>query len=259
VHGEGIDLDLTGEGVRPETVDATTSLGLAVALLEAVIAVGSYEDTSDEAPFYIAMTEMKAASVHLAFQPVATHGGAQALAAFQHAAKRLPIYLRGHERVPRELVKPLDRLRSAARAMPPNIKAAARILDETITFAELVTPDASLITSAETLRALVMRAGGKRPRVQLRTVGQKPFTADISKELIASDDFHVYREAEVTGIFQRDPRAIGSPIVSGEVTSVRFLEKVDRVAAFDAWYEAAGRPWQGVTDIEEELRRRGPH
>lgn len=31
--------------------------------------------------------------------------------------------------------------------------------------------------------------------------------------------------------------------------------RIDRVAVFDAWYEAAGRPWRGVKDIEAELRR----
>jgi len=31
--------------------------------------------------------------------------------------------------------------------------------------------------------------------------------------------------------------------------------KVDRVAAFDQWNEAAGRPWKGVQDIETELVR----
>ena len=28
-----------------------------------------------------------------------------------------------------------------------------------------------------------------------------------------------------------------------------------RVAIFDAWNEACGRPWRGVVDIEKELRR----
>jgi hypothetical protein len=263
VANDGINLDLTGENVRPETLDARVSLGLAVALLEAVIAVGGYEDASGEAPFFLAMTEMNAASVHLAFKPAATHErlvGAPAFAAFQHAAKRLPVYLRGHERVPKELVKPIDRLRQAARAMPEHVDVNARFLDQTVSLSELVTPEVRLITSAETLRAFIIRAGGGRPRVQLRIAEQKStFTANIAKELVASDEFHVYREAEVAGIFQRDPRAIGSPIVFGEVTHVRFMEKLDRVAAFDRWNEATGRPWKGVEDVEEELRRRGPH
>lgn len=29
----------------------------------------------------------------------------------------------------------------------------------------------------------------------------------------------------------------------------------DAVAAWDAWYEACGRPWDGVVDIERELGR----
>jgi hypothetical protein len=257
VTGDGIHLDLTGDNVRPETLDARASLSLAVALLEAVIAVGEHECASGEAPFVIAMTKMEAASVHLAFEPVPRLD--DGYAAFQYAAKRLPVYLRGHEHVPRELTKPLDRLRHAARALPSNVQASVRILDQTVSLAELQAPEVPLITSAETLRAVIMRAGGSKPRVQLRMTGQRSFTADISKDLVASDDFHVYREAEITGIFHRDPRAIGAPIVSGEVTAVRFLEKVDPVAAFDAWYEAAGRPWRGVQDIEEELRRRrGP-
>jgi hypothetical protein len=41
---------------------------------------------------------------------------------------------------------------------------------------------------------------------------------------------------------------------NGERRLVRVPE-VDRVAVFDAWYEAAGRPWRGVKDIEAELRR----
>ncbi len=257
---DGIDLDLTGENVRPETLDARSSLGLAVALLEAVIAIGEYEDTSGEAPFFLAMTEMRAASVHLAFKPTPRHEPvAHAFQAFQRAAKRLPAYLRDRERVPRELVKSLDRLRQAARSLPANVNARARFLGETILLSELVIPETQLVTSAETLRVFIIRAGGNRPRVQLRVPEQKTnFTANISKELIESDDFHVYREAEVVGIFERDPRAIGAPIVSGVVTDVRFTKKVDRVAAFDQWNEATGRPWKGVRDIEEALRRRGP-
>lgn len=45
---------------------------------------------------------------------------------------------------------------------------------------------------------------------------------------------------------------------NGERRLVRVPEaapRVDRVAVFDAWYEAAGRPWRDVKDIEAELRR----
>lgn len=257
-----ISLDLTGEGVHPRTVDARASLGLAVALLEAVIAVGQYEDATGEAPFFLALTAMKDASVHLAFAPAPKYddNATRAHAAFHNAAKRLPVYLRGHERVPKELAKQIERLRNAAKGMPANVNASVRLIDDTVSLSDLQAEDVRLITSAETLRAFIVRAGGEtRPRVQLRIPSQKTFTADISKKLVASDDFHVLREAQVSGLFQRDPRAIGSPIVSGEVTDVRFMEKVDRVAAFDQWNEATGPPWKGITDIEEELRRRGSH
>lgn len=42
---------------------------------------------------------------------------------------------------------------------------------------------------------------------------------------------------------------------NGERLLVRVPERIDRVAVFDAWYQAAGRPWRGVKDIEAELRR----
>jgi hypothetical protein len=256
VDDEGIDVDLDGEGVRPETVDARASLGLALALLEALAAVGAHEQEAKQAPFVIALTEMRAASIHLAFQPV--EGETQARAAYLQAAKRLPVYLRGQEPVPKELAKPLDHLRSAARSLPENVRAEARLVDDVLSFEELTAPAPPFITVAQTIRAAVLRAGGKRPRVQLRVTGQKPFTVDIPRNLIDSDEFHVYREAEVTGRFLRDPRTIGSPFVAGLITNIRFLDKTDRVAAFDAWNEKAGRPWRGVTDIEKELRRRGP-
>jgi hypothetical protein len=108
--------------------------------------------------------------------------------------------------------------------MPPQVRASVRIQNEVVARSEAVTPEVPLITTAETLRATIVRAGGNRPRVQLRMTGQhKPFSADLSKELIAADDFHVYRDAEVTGIFRRDPQAIGMPIVSGVIHGVRFL------------------------------------
>jgi len=253
-------LDLDGPDVRPETLDAQASLALAMALLDALLAVSKYEQTSEDAPFFLTLTEMKGASVHFAFNPVAkvTHGNAGP-DAFRLAAKRLPGYLSSRGAIPKLLSRPMDRLRQATRGLPSHVVARARMNGETIILTDVArTPEVSLVTTSETVRALIERAGGQKPRVTLRMPSQKSsFTADIPRALLESNDFHIYRLADVSGIFQRDPMAVGSPIVSGQVTAITMAATVDKVAAFDAWYAAAGRPWKDVADVEEELRRRG--
>ncbi len=254
-----LHLDLDGQNVRPETLDAHASLALAMALLDAMLAIGEYEEVTEEAPFFLALTEMKGASIHFAFRAVAkVEYGNRGLEAFGQAAERLPVYLRSQRTVPRRLAKPMERLRQATRNLPGNVVARARFDGEALVLSEILRgPEVPLITSAETLRAFIVRAGGQRPRVQLRLKGQKSFTANIPRPLIEANDFHIYREADVTGVFSRDPTAIGTPVVSGQISDIRLAASVDRVEAFDHWYEAAGRPWKDVTDIEEELRRRG--
>lgn len=39
--------------------------------------------------------------------------------------------------------------------------------------------------------------------------------------------------------------------------ALRVFDTGDLVAAFDRWYEEAGRPWQDVADIERGLGRGG--
>ncbi len=255
-----LHLDLDGQNVLPATLDAHASLALAMALVEAMLAIGEYEEATDEPPFFLTLTEMRGESVHFAFKPVPNaEYGKRGLQAFRQAAKRLPVYLRSHESVPKRLSKPLERLRQATRSLPGHVVARAQLGGETLVLSEIVrSPEKPLITSAETLRAFILRAGGRKPRVQLRMKDQKgTFTADISRSLVEANDFHIYREADVTGVFDRDPAAIGSPIVSGQITDIRLVSPLDRVAAFDRWYATAGSPWKGVSDIEDELRQRG--
>jgi hypothetical protein len=255
-----LDLDLEGPDVRPETVDARASLGLALALVDALEAIARYEETVEETPFFVTLTAMRGASVHFAFNPVARiEYGQRGLDAFKAAAKRLPVYVRAQGAVPKRLTPQLDKLRLATRNLPSHVVATARIGSDAVVLSELVRmSSAPLLKSAETFRAFILRAGGVHPRVSLRFRAQpKPVTVDVNKALLESQDFKLYREADVTGVFNRDPNSVGMPIVSGHVTELRRADKVDPVDAFDAWYEAAGRPWTGVVDIEAELRNRG--
>jgi len=258
-----LHLDLEGENVSPRTLDAHASLALATALLDAMLAIGQYEGGTEEAPFFLAFTEMKGASVHFAFNAVPTRSEdtERGTGSFQQAAKRLSVYLRAKEGIPKKLRRPLDQLRQATRSLPSHVVARARLAGQTLVLSEIArSTDVQLIASAETLRALIMRAGGGRPRVTLRMTEQKKaFTADAPKHLLSSNEFHLYREADVSGVFNRDPTAIGTPIVSGVIHDIRLVTPVDRIEAFDRWYQEAGRPWSDVPDIEDELRNRGRH
>lgn len=114
----------------------------------------------------------------------------------------------------------------------------------------------SLGAIGEVLRGKVLRAGGTKPRIQL-LIDEKIVSLDVTTSLAQEAGTHLYSEVEVDADLVREARPPVNPIVSGRVTRLVPVEDVDPVEAWDRWYEAAGRPWSKVADIEGELGRDG--
>ena len=99
--------------------------------------------------------------------------------------------------------------------------------------------------SPEAFRARVIRAGGKKPRVQVVADGQV-ISLDASSDLAVRAGGLLYQDVEIEAELVRAATPPMFPVLSGQMTRIEPLAKQDPVEAWDAWYAAAGRPSRSI-------------
>lgn len=158
---------------------------------------------------------------------------------------------------PRKLQAPIGRLRKALAAVPKEISVSAMRGAEVVSLSETVRqapPDE--MKSPEAFRARIIRAGGKKPRVQVVAEGQM-ISLDASPELAVRAGSMLNQDVEIEAEVVRAAMPPAFPILFGHMIRIEPLANQDPLEAWDAWYAAAGRPWANVKDIETELGRDG--
>lgn len=258
------ELILSFEGpdklVRPDRCDVLPLLDVLRAFIQLLEKIGAYSAAldGDEAPFAVVMTELRAGSIKnvLDFVPRrATDNTSAVHRAGLEAARFAPSYLERRDVGPQAVRARSKRLAFALGRLPTNVKAHLRGTVEASLSELAETPPAPTVRAVESFRAKILRAGGLSPRVQLRLSGyDRPVTLDAPEDLAKRAGATLYAEADITAQIERSE----DRILHGVLTDLRILEAGDPVAAFDRWYERAGKPWSKVKDIERALGRGDP-
>jgi hypothetical protein len=213
-----------------------------------------------EAPFVVVLEELRAGSIQhvLGFAPrhAKDDGAAAARKAGLEAARMAPTYLERRDVGPKSVRLRAKRLASALEnlaALPTEVKCHLRGAVD-VSLSDLAhAPPAPTVRAVESFRARILKAGGVSPRVQLKVAGHaRPVTLEAPEPLAKLAGSTLYAEADVTAQIERteDDR-----VLHGTLDELRILEAGDPVAAFDRWYEQAGKPWAKVKDIERGLGR----
>ncbi len=249
------------ERVHPDRCDVRPLLEVLLRFVQPLEKLGAHESfDTDEAPFTVVMKELRAGSIKnvLGFiprHPTSSDGAAAAQRAGFEAARVAPKYLERRDLGSASVRTTSRRLATALSRLPETVTAHLRgSVDAPLSELAAVDP-APTATSVESFRAKILRAGGLSPRVQLKVAGlDRPITLDAPQPLARLAGQTLYAEADVTA---RIDRASDDRVLHGVLTDLRILEEGDPVAAFDRWYEKAGRPWANVKDIERGLGRGG--
>ncbi|NOU34194.1 MAG: hypothetical protein HOO96_40395 [Polyangiaceae bacterium] len=254
------ELVLSFEGprkqVRPDRCEAAPLLRTALDLIRLIERIGEHASTTtDEPEFAVTLTELRAGSVKFVLGFTSRHGPSTAAAAEAGvaAAQLAPKYLASPKAGPAAVRKRVDALASSLTKLPTYVKAHLRgTVEADLSALVQAEVEGAFATSVETFRATILRAGGTHPRVQLKFDG-RTFTFDAPQEIAKQAGATLYAEADVMALLQRDA---DQAILHGVIQTLRVLEPGDPVDAIDQWYEASGKPWAKVKDIEKALGRR---
>lgn len=256
------ELILSFEGpeklVRPDRCDVRPLLEVLLPFIRLLEKIGAYNAAldNDEAPFVVVMKELRHGSVEhvLDFVPrYATGVLAAAQRAGIEAAIAAPTFLERREVGPDAIRVRAKRLASALGRLPAGVTAHLRGRVDASLSDLAEAPVGPTVRTVESFRAKILRAGGLTPRVQLALAGhERPQTFDAPEEIARLAGATLYAEADVTAQVERtaDDRILHATLIE-----LRILETGDPVAAFDRWYERAGKPWSQVMDIEQGLGR----
>ncbi len=247
------------ELVSPDKLDAQKALAVALAFVETLQAVGAYESAGDEPPFSVVFRSLKKGSVTHAYDAIPRNArdGEAASRVWLTTAKRLPLYLESAGHAPGSIAKKIHHLAKVTRRLPSYVDAQATSAEGTISISELARREPLvLLQSTETFRAGILRAGGQRPRVQIKpSHAERPIVLDASPAIAKVAGASLYQEAEVTATLYRRPDG-AFEIVTGSISGLNIVDAdIDPVAAFDAWYQQANSAWAEVKDIGGEIRR----
>ncbi|AKU99602.1 hypothetical protein AKJ09_06266 [Labilithrix luteola] len=255
------ELILSFEGpdkvVRPDRFPAKSLLAVLLAFVQLVEKIGGHDAAfdNDEAPFGIVLKELRADSIQyvLGFVPklesvspvAARRMGIDAAAAAIQYLERRDVGPPGIRSRAKRLATALARLESVTAHLRGAVVAALSELAEA--------PPAPTVVAIESFRAKILKAGGLAPRVQLKLAGSgRPITLAAPEGLARLAGTSLYAEVDVTAQIER---TADDRVLHGLLTSLRVMESGDPVAAFDRWYERAGKPWANVKDIERGLGR----
>ncbi len=250
-----LDLVFSGEGVSPANTDARQLLASVLAYLDAVAAVIGLAGDDVYDALRLTVQEIRPGSIGYACEASLPPSSPYANIV-RDVPKQLDGYLRNPRTAPKAIRPRVQNVIHTARRLNPNIEFCAKTEVATYSISEVArrNPEPA-VWSAETLRVRVVRVGGLDPRVQFECDSEsRPFSLRASVEKIQEIKNYLYRHIDIEAEIVRanQPPYL---ILDGKVVGVfTFDEDSDAVDAWDSWYTAGGRPWKGVTDIEEELR-----
>jgi hypothetical protein len=259
-----LQLVFDGPGINPDTLDARRSLAVALAYIDAIATVAGYDSAIDSPPFTVTFKSVLPNSVHYAIGHVPANTKKIPIAdserAWSLAPRRLGEYAGSVEQSPKEIRPKLIRLFNQTKQLPSDINAY--VSDGNGDWSWSISAAANrepvpIRTSRSTFRAVIMRSGGKRPRVQLSCKGGlSVFSLRAPHDVAKKAGELLYKPADITARVTRLMLPPYYTVINGEIERISEISTEDPVQAFDRWYEAIGRPLLRNDDGERGILRR---
>lgn len=237
--------EIRGAGVRPERFDVPAALGAATAYLALLQRVA---EIRNERLCFTGM-RIEPGSVAFKFQvdePVIA----------RTVAKDAKEYLEGRRLPPRGVTTRVREVHSWVERLPEGYTAHVRVANFESEVARRGQNQMGPRAEWVELRIIVMRVGGKPPKLAAFNEVEGGFTCAISEEQQAQAIArNLYREVDMSAEIVRD---IDGKIVDGTLISFHEIDEIEGEAEADAWrawFSEAGGDWDEVEDIEVELER----
>jgi hypothetical protein len=221
-------IEVDGEGVHLDSIDANGVLRLAVAYYDLLIRIAN--ENGEELSFRGLKAVEKCAA--LGSRPSDVELARQSTV----IGSRL---LSTRERPPRGLGGAVESVRSECNALPLGYQAKVRIRGyESVISGE---PDSHYMPApfgSLSVRAQVVRVGGIRPRATFKSKSEyRPFTLDIPLEEAARLGRHIYKTVDIVATVARDREG---NIEQGRLKEFYPLSKEDPTNAWRDWFRESG-------------------
>ena len=242
---EATDLrvEIDGDGVNPDTVDARSTLELASAYFDLLVRVARLRGAEVE------LKGLQVVSKCIALATVPT-----SLPEAREAAAEAQDYVAGREE-PHGVVVAVRRVRDAVRALP--LGHVAKVIigpwqrqlprDGDV---PRVPPYASVM-----VRARPVRVGGTNPRVRFKSESEETeFSLEVTEEQARELGSLLYREVDIAATVWRDEN---DAIRGGRLEDVFAVADAhdDLRTVMRRWLKENAPQWDDIDDIEAELKR----
>jgi hypothetical protein len=245
VTADVVQVELDGEGVSPDTVDALAMLRVAESYLSLVAKLGQLREMP------VTMTGLQIVDKCAAVQTAPTD--MQRAVHFCQQATRV---VTGQEPAPRGADKAAEAVREALRALPKNIRArviAGRYAEAIVAPLHQEEIRERAWEQVE-IRATLVRAGGRKPVAQFLSLDDEVlFTLDLANEEKARElGRHLYKEVDVEALIVR---GLEGGIERGELLDLHVLSDSEPAEAWREWFRVNASEWTEVDDVLGELGR----
>jgi hypothetical protein len=218
----------------PETADPVQILALAASYLESlqVIAADAGETLRVEG------IELRPGSVELAFR-------VDKLAPVQAYAREL-----ARAMAATDPPAPIKRLKAAIARLPVNVHAEVQVGAWKSSVESATVSDQQPLRELTTLRAKLLRIGGIRRAVRLRTSDDRDFSLEASEDQLRALGAQLYREVEIEAEVERDQHG---NVEDGRLLSFAVvMEDQDPAGAWQTWFDENAGEWDEAS-VEELL------
>jgi hypothetical protein len=265
-----LSLEATGdEQGKPASDIGSTRALLAILLgwVDLVERTGALLALESSAPFFVDLESIRRGAstvakkrsarrvVHqemrIAFSPLPGVPHEEAVAKGLDACARAAEYLvSGH---PLELITRIEKLRGSLQELAGGLGVFLTLGEKRYALSDLATLEpVPPMYEFQSLRAEVVKVGGKPCKVQVRAFGfERPFSLTATRELALEAGKLLYTRVDVEAkLMLRD----SAHVVTGDLISIRDIAAPATPKLIDRWYKQVGQPWRQVDNIALKLR-----
>lgn len=227
IRGDDLLIELDGDGVAPDAVDAGSLLRIATSVLDIVEKLAVEKGRT-----------VQFNSLNVLDKCVAIAVGSSDPDVLKSVVPEVELVLVGDRPVPRGTQRSVETLRVTLRKLPPghHVKLLQRETELPLVIRDLEEPTATSITS---FRATLVKVGGKSPAAQFRSAFQERITLGMSRDLAIRIGALLYKEMDIVA---RVSYTHEFDIKKGTLLDFKAVDDLrDPVAELRAWYQEAKR------------------
>jgi hypothetical protein len=227
VEGDDLWIEIDGEGVAPDAVDASALLRIATSVVDLVERLAVEKGST-----------VCFGSIKVVDKCAALAVGSDNPRIVKSAVPEVQLVLVGDRPAPRGGQGSADTLRSALRKLSPDQRVALlqRKIKQPLVIRDVDGPKSTAITS---FRARLIKIGGKNPTAQFRSAFQDRITLEMKREVAIRIGALLYREMDIVAQVSYTSEL---DIKRGTLLEFTVVdESRDPVAELRAWYENASR------------------